>query len=221
MQMSKQTGLDSETKRCTNVQSSPNIITIMQAMHFASINHRKQKRGDDDQTPYINHPIEAANFLTSNGITDTETIVGALLHDVLEDTPATEHTIKYFFSQEIVDLVKELTDDGSLDKIQKKRSQVERATVCSDKAKLIKLADKYSNLFDLLIEPPSRWTKEEIRGYAYWCMGLCRSGLYGVDPVIDKEMKKIFSEHGLDNDISTDMLNREMENYYRIINDSD
>ena len=229
--MSEMTGLDTETKSCTKTESSQNITVIMQAMHFAAINHRKQKRGGDDSTlltegylqstPYINHPIEAANFLTSNGITDTETIVGALLHDVLEDTPATEHTIKYFFSQEIVDLVKELTDDKSLDKIQKKRAQVEKAKTCSDKAKLVKMADKYSNLFGLLIEPPSRWSKEEIQGYAYWCMGLCRSGLYGVDPVIDEEMKKLFCEHGLDNDIDSDMLNQEMEKYYRMINNSD
>jgi GTP diphosphokinase / guanosine-3',5'-bis(diphosphate) 3'-diphosphatase len=200
---------------------SPDINTIMQAMYFASISHRNQKRGNDDATPYINHPIEAARFLTSNGITDTETIAGCLLHDVLEDTSATEHTIKSFFSQEIVDLVKEVTDAKSSDKIQKKRAQVADAKLCSDKAKLIKLADKYSNLFDLLIEPPSGWTKEEIRGYGYWCMGLCRSGLYGVNPMIDEEMKKLFNEHNLDNDICPDMLNQEIENYYRIINNSD
>ena len=72
------------------MQSLSNVVIIMQAMHFTAINHRNQNRGGDDSTPYINHPIEAANFLTSNSVTDTEIIIGALLHDVLEDTPATE-----------------------------------------------------------------------------------------------------------------------------------
>lgn len=219
--MSETAMIDTETKNCSKIQSLSNIAIIMQAMHFAAINHRNQKRGSDDLTPYINHPIEAANFLTSNGVTDTETIVGALLHDVLEDTPATDHTLRYFFSQEIVNLVEECTDDKSLNKIQKKRAQIENAKKCSDKAKLVKIADKYSNLFGLLIEPPSKWSKEEIQGYAYWCMGLCRSGLYGVNPDIDEEMKKLFSEHGLDNNIDSYVLNCEMEKYYRSINNSD
>jgi (p)ppGpp synthase/HD superfamily hydrolase len=52
---------------------------IMRAANFAAIKHRKQKRKDPEGTPYINHPIGVANYLTevqSRGVPD---LAGSLL----------------------------------------------------------------------------------------------------------------------------------------------
>ena len=50
------------------------------------------------------------------------------------------------FGEDVAELVEEVTDDKSLDKATRKRKQVESASKKSDRAKLIKLADKTSNL---------------------------------------------------------------------------
>ena len=58
------------------------------ALVFASRKHADQRRKNGD-IPYINHPIEVANFLTQAGISDLNTLCGAILHDTIEDTDTT------------------------------------------------------------------------------------------------------------------------------------
>ena len=63
---------------------------IILAADYAARKHRDDRRKDDCQTPYINHPIGVAAILTEEGgVDDVDTIIGALLHDTVEDTDAT------------------------------------------------------------------------------------------------------------------------------------
>ena len=80
------------------------------------------------------------------GIDDEEVICGALLHDKIEDTETTEEELTKNFGEEITRIVLEVTDDKTLDKLQRKEAQVSHAPHISDQAKLVKLADKISNL---------------------------------------------------------------------------
>lgn len=73
----------------------------------------------------------------------------ALLHDTVEDTDTTFSEIEECFGVEVRRVVEEVTDDKTLPKAERKRLQVERAPVCSHRAKLVKLADKLYNLRDL------------------------------------------------------------------------
>ncbi len=52
---------------------------IMRAANFAAIKHRKQKRKDPEGTPYINHPIGVANYLTEVQTRGVPVLAGSIL----------------------------------------------------------------------------------------------------------------------------------------------
>lgn len=107
-----------------------------------------------------------ANILVQEGsIHDPVVIIAALLHDTVEDTDTTFEEIETQFGTEVCKIVKELTDDKSLPKVERKRLQIENAPKCSHKAKLIKLADKLYNLRDLQKAIPVGWSEDRVREY--------------------------------------------------------
>jgi guanosine-3',5'-bis(diphosphate) 3'-pyrophosphohydrolase len=62
-----------------------------------------------------------------------------------------------------------LTDDKELPPEERKAAQIAHAPTLSPGAKLIKLADKISNLNSLASSPPVEWTPQRRRDYAKWC----------------------------------------------------
>ena len=72
-------------------------------------------------------------------------ILAAILHDTIEDTEATPDEIRSLFGEEVLGIVLECTDDKSLPYLDRKRLQIETAPHKSEKAKLVKLADKICN----------------------------------------------------------------------------
>jgi hypothetical protein len=67
------------------------------------------------------------------------------------------------FGAEIADIVGEVTDDKSLPKAERKRAQIEHARHLSQRAKLVKLADKICNLRDMSDCSPADWPIERRR----------------------------------------------------------
>jgi len=148
---------------------SQDVGLIFKALDFAARKHRDQRRKDQEASPYINHPIALVNLLwNSAGITDPAVITAALLHDTVEDTDTTFAELEQEFGREVKELVQEVTDDRSLPKQQRKQLQVEHASSLSDKAKLVKLADKISNLRDMVSSPPADWSRDRKREYFEW-----------------------------------------------------
>ena len=63
------------------------LAIVFRALSFAADKHRDQRRKDDHGSPYINHPIDLARVLCDEGgVTDTQVLCAALLHDTVEDT---------------------------------------------------------------------------------------------------------------------------------------
>ncbi len=142
---------------------------ILKALHFAADKHRAQSRKDAESTPYINHPIALAHLLANYaGITDHNVIAAAILHDTVEDTDATIDDIQEEFGMIIRNIVMEVTDDKSLPSPERKRLQIQHAATISQSARLIKLADKISNLQDIIERPPAKWSLERKREYFDW-----------------------------------------------------
>lgn len=163
---------------------------ILTALEFASKKHKDQRRKDSDSSPYINHPISLANVLCNEGkITDSKVICAALLHDTIEDTETTEDELKSIFGKSITKIVVEVTDDKSLPKKERKLAQIEHAKHASKRAKLVKLADKISNLRDILTSPPADWPLERKREYFDWSRAV-------IDQVrgTNKKLENIFDE---------------------------
>jgi len=84
---------------------------INKAYQFALKAHSGQKRLSGD--PYFIHVFETAKILVKLGM-DTQTIVAGLLHDVLEDTGATEEEIKKEFGDNVLFLIKSVTKLGKI-----------------------------------------------------------------------------------------------------------
>ena len=145
------------------------IAIILKALQFAATKHRDQRRKDVDASPYINHPIAAAELLARvGGVTDPTVLVAAILHDTVEDTETTFDELEAAFGSEVRGIVAEVTDDKSLPKPERKLLQVEHARHASSAAKLIKLVDKICNVTDVIEHPATGWSAARRLEYIAW-----------------------------------------------------
>jgi guanosine-3',5'-bis(diphosphate) 3'-pyrophosphohydrolase len=149
------------------VHNDPQAI-LLDAMEFAAEKHRHQRRKDAHSSPYINHPIALASLLKREGVDDVDVLCAALLHDTIEDTQTTADELRARFGEVITSVVLEVSDDKTLGKDERKRLQIEHAYELSERAKLVKLADKICNVSDIVAAPPARWTLERKRQYLEW-----------------------------------------------------
>jgi guanosine-3',5'-bis(diphosphate) 3'-pyrophosphohydrolase len=168
------------------------VDLLLRAVSFAAEKHRRQRRKDADASPYINHPIELTTLLHEAGIGDPVVLCAALLHDTIEDTDTTDDELRRRFGPEIAATVVEVTDDKSLDRAERKRLQVEHAAHISDRAKLVKLADKTCNLRDMATAPPANWPLKRRQEYFDWAKQVV-DALRGVHPGLEREFDRAFS----------------------------
>ncbi|MDT7526371.1 bifunctional GTP diphosphokinase/guanosine-3',5'-bis pyrophosphate 3'-pyrophosphohydrolase [Pseudidiomarina sp. GXY010] len=119
------------------------------AYRLAAEAHKPQKRSSGE--PYITHPVAVASLLADMRL-DHETIMAALLHDVIEDTPFTQEDLAEQFGSTVAELVEGVS---KLDKLQfnsKEELQTENyrkmimAMVHDIRVILIKLADRTHNM---------------------------------------------------------------------------
>jgi guanosine-3',5'-bis(diphosphate) 3'-pyrophosphohydrolase len=166
---------------------------ILRAAAFAAHKHRDQRRKDAAASPYINHPLTLACILSGEGgVTDAATLCAALLHDTVEDTDTSPEEIEAQFGAEIRSIVEEVTDDKSLLKAERKRAQVDHAAHISDKAKLVKLADKIANLRDVASSPPADWPLKRRQEYFDWGKEVIDQ-LRGVHPKLEGVFDAVFA----------------------------
>ena len=145
---------------------------LLKAYDFAKAAHANQKRASGE--PYFIHPCAVAEILVELGL-DPATIAGALLHDVIEDTPFTAEDIRREFGEEVLTLVSGVT---KLDKIVFKSQEEEEAenfrkifvAMAKDiRVIIIKLADRLHNMRSLNYlseERQQKMAKETLGIYA-------------------------------------------------------
>jgi guanosine-3',5'-bis(diphosphate) 3'-pyrophosphohydrolase len=150
-----------------------NLLLVLRAADFAADRHRHQRRKDERGSPYINHPLNVARLLSEvGGVDDEQVIVAGLLHDTIEDTDTTPEQIAEQFGERVRDLVLEVSDDTRLRSPQRKRAQIDGAPGLSRSAVLIKLADKTSNIRDIIESPPRGWSLERRCRYLDWAQAV-------------------------------------------------
>ena len=165
-------------------------LRLSRAFHFAAERHVHQRRKGEAAEPYLNHLAEVADLVAeATGGGDVDLIVAALLHDVIEDTATSRATLAELFGEDVAGLVAEVTDDKSLPKAERKRLQVAHAPSRSPRAKILKLADKTSNLRALAASPPADWSPDRRRAYVEWGREVV-VGLRGACP----ELERLFDE---------------------------
>ncbi len=171
-----------------------NMEKVIEAAWFAARKHTHQRRKNIEDIPYINHLLEVANLLTSEGkVTDEDILSAALLHDTIEDTGTGKAEILSVFGPNVLNYVLEVTDDKALPKAERKRMQVKHAHSLSEGATLIKLADRISNLRSIAAEAPKGWTVDRQLEYFNWSWQVFEQ-LPKTDSPLGDLFRKVFEE---------------------------
>jgi len=126
------------------------ISMIRKAYEVAAEQHKDQKRRSGE--PYIIHPLNTAIILAEMEM-DKETIMGALLHDVVEDTDMTLDQLREIFGDDVANMVSGVTKltqlNYDMDKVEMQAENLRKMFVAMAKdirVVLIKLADRLHNL---------------------------------------------------------------------------
>jgi guanosine-3',5'-bis(diphosphate) 3'-pyrophosphohydrolase len=179
----RSTGISQLLDKLEAYLSPAQVERVREAYDFGAEKHQGQKRVSGE--PYITHPVAVADILADLRL-DADTLVAAILHDVIEDTPTAKAEIASIFGQVVAELV-----DGvsKLDQIQFKNRQEAQAEsfrkmllamVRDIRVIMVKLADRMHNMRTLGVMPPvkrRRSARETLEIYAPIAE---RLGLYAV-----------------------------------------
>ncbi|MCI1664968.1 MAG: bifunctional (p)ppGpp synthetase/guanosine-3',5'-bis(diphosphate) 3'-pyrophosphohydrolase [Atopobiaceae bacterium] len=147
-------------KTCEGYLTPEGMAKVERAYRFAAEYHATQRRRSGEA--YINHPVEVAIILAKDLHTDEDVICAALLHDTVEDTPATLDDLTEQFGPtvaELVDGVTKLTsiEVDSMDEKQALNLRKMFLAMSKDiRVVVIKLADRLHNMRTLAALPPDR-----------------------------------------------------------------
>ncbi len=182
---------------------------IRAAYDTARIAHSGQKRKDG--TPYVTHCIAAADISVDMGL-DEDSIVAALLHDVLEDTPLTHADIAHQFGEAVADIVEGVTKLTRVQYTSKEDEQMENlrkmllAMAKDIRVILIKIADRLHNMRTMEYQTPEKQRQKSLETMEIYApiahrLGMQRSkweledlSLKYLDPTGYKEITDILKE---------------------------
>ena len=132
------------------------VDDIHRAYEFGADAHHGQHRRSGE--PYIHHPLEVARILADMRL-DSRSIMAAILHDVIEDTPTVKDQLASKFGQDVADLVDGVSKIGQIEFVSKEQAEAENfrkmllAMSQDIRVILIKLADRLHNMRTLVALP--------------------------------------------------------------------
>ena len=132
---------------------------IDQAVEYANAKHKYQKRKDG--SPYIIHPLAVAQIVTEMGL-DSDAVLGALLHDCIEDTDASHEEIARLFGDTVAELVEGVTKLTRANFSTSEQAQMENlrkmfmAMSKDIRVVLIKIADRLHNMRTMQYQSPEK-----------------------------------------------------------------
>jgi guanosine-3',5'-bis(diphosphate) 3'-pyrophosphohydrolase len=169
-------------------------VSVWRAADAAARWHVHQRRKGAANEPYINHLLEVSNLVTqATDGSEPNVVIAALLHDAIEDQGITPEAIASEFGQRVADIILEVTDNKSLPKAERKRRQVESAPHKSREAKLIKLADKISNVRAIANSPAPDWSIERRLEYVKWAKDVV-AGLRGTSLWLERQFDEVIEQ---------------------------
>jgi guanosine-3',5'-bis(diphosphate) 3'-pyrophosphohydrolase len=170
------------------------IRLVSEAAELAAQRHSGMARKGRGNQPYINHLAEVANLLSqATSCEDAELVAAGWLHDTIEDTETTHDELARRFGLRVADLVAEVTDDMTLPRGERRQKQVEDASNRSAGAKLIKIADKISNIRARMVPAPSREELDDLvdyLGFAEKVVAGCRGESKALDQLFDETVAR-------------------------------
>jgi len=145
------------------VMPAADMALIDRAVEYADIKHQHQKRKDG--SPYIIHPLAVAEIVAEMGL-DIDAILGALLHDCIEDTDASHDDIEKLFGQTVAELVEGVTKLTRANFETSEQAQMENlrkmfmAMSKDIRVVLIKIADRLHNMRTMQYQTPAKQIKK-------------------------------------------------------------
>ena len=139
------------------------MALIDRAVEYADVKHKRQKRKDG--SPYIIHPLAVAEVVTEMGL-DVDAVLGALLHDCIEDTDASHEDIEKIFGSTVAELVEGVTKLTRADFSSSEEAQMENlrkmfmAMSKDIRVVLIKIADRLHNMRTMQYQTPEKQVKK-------------------------------------------------------------
>src|ERR1700751_1229391 len=168
----------------------PALRLVSEAAELAAHRHNGLTRKGRGSEPYINHLAEVANLIAAaTDGADAELVAAAWLHDVIEDTETTREELAQKFSERVASLVVEVTDDMNLPKSERRRLQVVDAPHKSPGAKLIKIADKISNIRARVLPRPTQDERDDLFDYIAFTENVV-AGCFGVNAMLDQAFEE-------------------------------
>jgi GTP pyrophosphokinase len=140
-------------------QHTADLALIDKAVEYANVKHKFQKRKDG--SPYIIHPLAVASIVSEMGL-DTDAILGALLHDCIEDTDASHDDIAKLFGETVAELVEGVTKLTRANFSSSEQEQMENlrkmfmAMSKDIRVVLIKIADRLHNMRTMQYQTPAK-----------------------------------------------------------------
>jgi len=166
------TSIDALTKTLATYLSHDQVNLVRRAYYFAEQAHEGQHRRSGE--PYVTHPLAVAGILASQHM-DHQSLMAAMLHDVIEDTPVTKEALTEQFGPVVADLVDGVSKLTQFEFQSRAEAQAENfqkmalAMAKDIRVILVKLADRTHNMRTLGVLKPekrNRIAKETLEMYA-------------------------------------------------------
>lgn len=147
------------TDKLSSYLEPKEVAKVERAYRYSEQCHRGQMRQSGD--PYITHPLAVANILADMHM-DHESLMAALLHDVIEDTGVTKGQISRRFGRTVADLVdgvSKLTEIEFESKAEQQAESFQKMTLAMSRdirVVLVKLADRLHNMRTLGVLAPTK-----------------------------------------------------------------
>ena len=139
------------------------MALVDRAVDYANEKHKLQKRKDG--SPYIIHPLAVAQIVAEMGL-DIDAVLGALLHDCIEDTDASHEDIEKIFGTTVAELVEGVTKLTRANFSTSEQAQMENlrkmfmAMSKDIRVVLIKIADRLHNMRTMQYQTPEKQIKK-------------------------------------------------------------
>lgn len=129
---------------------------IFKALELIKRVHATPQKDDKPDLPYYNHPVVVATYAIQLGL-DSNAVIAALLHDVIEDTDETETMLRITFPEKSIDYVVKMTKK----KEEERDTYLGKFSTYSEEVKTLKSLDRFHNLLRAFtfINKPKYWER--------------------------------------------------------------
>jgi len=207
------------------IQKNPKV---KEALFYIIENYTKKRKNNPDKLGYM-HCMEAAALVAEYWFDEADVVAAALLHDVWEDIPNGENYLKSTYNENIVNLVKALTEkDKTWDTVEQQKAsreerkieELEKASQFSPKVLALKLWDQLSNIAETVCDL-GKLSREDRQKYWEWFNAGYDKQIWKyktLSDIIWKRIEECKQENLFENEVQETELRNFWSEFDRLVN---